>query len=390
VSSGPKVSVIINNFNYARFLTDAIDSVLAQTYSNLEVIVVDDGSTDSSIDVMAGYGDKIIPVLKENGGQGSAYNAGYAKSSGDLVCFLDADDTLLEDAIAATLEMYDPSDVVKIQWPMFVTDAAGTRDGRVTAVEPPPRGQLIERVVEEGPLYDFNYHTNCVYSRAFLDHVMPVPEPPYRNGADVYLTTLAPIYGVLETLSRPFGTYRLHGANNYADRPLDDERLRDYIRRFDLNAEHLAEHLRRAGRDDVDPDHWRATAFNYLWPTRLLAVRQHVERLVPRGGEFILIDGGEWGGSQPIAERRAVRVVERDGLYWGPPASDSEAIDEVERLFTRGAELLVLWWTCYWWEDAYPLLLDHLDTHAHRLVDTDAAVIFCRRPGRLGGADDVQ
>ena len=383
-----KASIIINNYNYARFLPDAIDSALAQTYRNLEVIVVDDGSTDSSADVIAGYGDKIIPILKENGGQGSAYNAGYAKSSGDLVCFLDADDTLHEDAIAATLEMYDPNDVVKIQWPMLVTDAAGTRDGRITAVEPPPRGQLIERTVEEGPLYDFNYHTNSVYSRAFLDQIMPVPEPPYRNGADVYLTTLAPVYGVLVTLPRPFGTYRLHGANNYAHRALDDERLRDYVRRFDLNAEHLAEHLRRVGRDDVDPDHWRANAFNYLWPTRLLKVRSHVARAVPRGGAFILIDGAEWGGAQPIAERHATRLMERDGEYWGPPAGDAEAIAEADRLHAAGAEVLVLWWTCFWWLDCYPGFIAWLEQRCQRVpdVEPEAAVIFRFNDDVVGAA----
>jgi glycosyltransferase involved in cell wall biosynthesis len=65
----PFVSILINNYNYGRFLQEAIDSALNQTYSPTEVIVVDDGSTDNSREIIASYGNKIIPVLKENGGQ---------------------------------------------------------------------------------------------------------------------------------------------------------------------------------------------------------------------------------------------------------------------------------------------------------------------------------
>jgi glycosyltransferase involved in cell wall biosynthesis len=68
----PLVSIIINNYNYGRFLPDAIASALRQTYERVEVLVVDDGSTDHSREVMTSYGDQIIPILKENGGQASA------------------------------------------------------------------------------------------------------------------------------------------------------------------------------------------------------------------------------------------------------------------------------------------------------------------------------
>ncbi len=68
MSSSQKVSIIINNYNYGRFLKEAIDSALNQTYSNTEVIVVDDGSTDNSHEIIAEYGKQIIPILKENRG----------------------------------------------------------------------------------------------------------------------------------------------------------------------------------------------------------------------------------------------------------------------------------------------------------------------------------
>ena len=103
----PLVSILINNHNYADFLGPAIDSALAQTYDNLEVIVVDDGSTDSSRQVILAYGDRIIPVMKSNGGQASAFNSGFAASRGDILCFLDADDLFLPNKVAAILEIFE-------------------------------------------------------------------------------------------------------------------------------------------------------------------------------------------------------------------------------------------------------------------------------------------
>jgi glycosyltransferase involved in cell wall biosynthesis len=90
--SRPLASILINNYNYARFLDEAIGSALGQTYPSKEIIVVDDGSTDNSREIISRYGDRIIPILKENGGQASAFNAGVARCQGDILCFLDSDD----------------------------------------------------------------------------------------------------------------------------------------------------------------------------------------------------------------------------------------------------------------------------------------------------------
>jgi glycosyltransferase involved in cell wall biosynthesis len=83
---------IISSYNYGPFLQERIDSVLNQTSQNVGVIVVDDGSTDNSREIIASYGDRIIPVLKANGGQGSAINAGVAVSQAEMISYLDAND----------------------------------------------------------------------------------------------------------------------------------------------------------------------------------------------------------------------------------------------------------------------------------------------------------
>ena len=107
MANQPLVSIVINNYNYGRFLRDAIDSALNQTYDHTETIVVDDGSTDNSREIIAGYGDRIIPVLKENGGQNSAFDAGFVASSGSIVCFLDSDDVFFSSKVGRIVEVLE-------------------------------------------------------------------------------------------------------------------------------------------------------------------------------------------------------------------------------------------------------------------------------------------
>ncbi len=103
-----RVSIIIPNYNYAAYVGAAIESVLAQTYKNFEIIVVNNGSVDNSLEIIKGFGQKIILINQPNMGQSGARNAGLAKSTGELLAFLDADDlwepTKLEKQIALLRE----------------------------------------------------------------------------------------------------------------------------------------------------------------------------------------------------------------------------------------------------------------------------------------------
>jgi glycosyltransferase involved in cell wall biosynthesis len=89
---------------HSSFLKEAIDSALNQTYCPSEVIVVDDGSTDNSREIIARYVNKIILMLKKKGGQASAFNVGFAASRGDIICFLDSDDAFLPEKVAEVVD----------------------------------------------------------------------------------------------------------------------------------------------------------------------------------------------------------------------------------------------------------------------------------------------
>ncbi|HKT90414.1 MAG TPA: glycosyltransferase family A protein, partial [Candidatus Sulfotelmatobacter sp.] len=90
----PAVSVLIDTFNHERFIEEAVVSVLEQDFagSETEILVVDDGSTDRTPEILRKFAPRVRVLTKANGGQGSAFNAGIAEARGEIVAFLDGDD----------------------------------------------------------------------------------------------------------------------------------------------------------------------------------------------------------------------------------------------------------------------------------------------------------
>jgi glycosyltransferase involved in cell wall biosynthesis len=128
-----RVSVIIPNYNYSQYLGEAIDSVLAQTYSPIEIIVVDDGSTDGSREVLESYGDRVTAIFQQNAGVSAARNNGVSQSHGEFVAFLDADDAWLPAKVELQMQVF--------------ADDAGIGLSHVGVVEIDGRGnRLVERI----------------------------------------------------------------------------------------------------------------------------------------------------------------------------------------------------------------------------------------------------
>src|SRR5690606_24677253 len=123
-NNAPLISVIIPNFNYEAYVGAAIDSALQLDWPRVEIIVVDDGSTDGSRAVLARYGSRIRTILQENAGQLVACNRGFAASSGDIVIFLDSDDVLHRSLARELAAVWTPR-VSKVQVQMRTIDAHG-------------------------------------------------------------------------------------------------------------------------------------------------------------------------------------------------------------------------------------------------------------------------
>jgi glycosyltransferase involved in cell wall biosynthesis len=128
----PRVSVVIPTYNRARLLVEAIDSVLAQNYPRLEVIVVDDGSTDETPAVVAGYGTAVRFFRQANAGAAHARNRGIELATGELVAFLDSDDLYLPGKLLEQARQFqaDPALVMVYGWFSILDDQGRTRLGR--------------------------------------------------------------------------------------------------------------------------------------------------------------------------------------------------------------------------------------------------------------------
>jgi len=214
-----RVSIIISNYNYGRFVEAAINSALSQTYPYCEVIVVDDGSTDQSRDVIRKFESRTVIILQNNCGQSAALNKGFAQCSGDLVAFLDSDDLLDTDAIRRIVLAWKP-DYSKIQFPLRIIDAEGVPNGLVMPTVALSEGDVRSELLSTG-YYITSPTSGNVFSRAFLSRVMPMPEKgfPHGNGqecalpGDSYLSIHAAFWGNIGSFQRALGAYRVHGTN---------------------------------------------------------------------------------------------------------------------------------------------------------------------------------
>lgn len=215
IPDNPLVSILINNYNYGHFLSEAIDSALAQTYQNCEVIVVDDGSTDNSREIIASYGDKIIAVFKENGGQASAFNTGFAASRGSIICFLDSDDIFMPEKATKIVKAFaNHPDCSWFFHPLHYTDI-------------PQQISLENKDSSDIKTYDLRSYfqsgkikgklpsivpatSGLCFTRSFLELILPMPEVGRISTNDNYLkyTAIALCKGL--TIERKLGTLRIH------------------------------------------------------------------------------------------------------------------------------------------------------------------------------------
>lgn len=245
-SDFPLVSIVVSNYNYGRFLPAAIDSALEQCYSNCEVIVVDDGSTDNSREVALSYADQVLPVFKANEGQGSAINAGFERSHGEIVIFLDADDVLLPDTAQGVVEAFRvEQNVAKVMYRMEVIDAAGRLTGRI---KPHPHLPLRSGDLRRHMLtFPFDMTWMATSGNAFaawvLREILPIPEEDFPILADFYLSHLAPLFGPVTFLRDVGAYYRVHGTNSHEQLSIDVELA--HIRRNLLYAQRTCFYIKQ-------------------------------------------------------------------------------------------------------------------------------------------------
>ena len=373
---GPIFSIIINNYNYGRFLGDAIESAIAQTYPATEVIVVDDGSTDDSHDIIKRYENYIVTVLKENGGQASCFNAGFQVCKGEYILFLDADDYLDTTAAEKAVAAFSNDSIVKVHWPLWKVDHEKKMTGKTVPDDTLIEGDLREQLIQFGPGKcggppNSPPTSGNAWSRNFLEKVLPVPEGSFRLGADHYLFLLAPLFGEIKSIQQPLGYYRVHGAND----TLRPDYLKTFFQRFEEGCTILSQFLQKQGIH-IEPSSWPRDH----WYHQVHDDMNAIARLIPEDKSFILIDEDHWSAGSEILGRKRMRFSENKGQYWGPPASDEAAIEELEQDRKLGATHIVFTWPAFWWLEHYKGFHSHLQSHFPCVLHTDRLIAYQLSP----------
>ncbi len=215
----PAISVLINNYNYGRFIGRAIDSALAQKGPRAEIIVVDDGSSDQSRAMLAPYSDRVTLIFQENRGQAAAINAAVRASVGEILCFLDADDWWGPEKLASVSAAFtadaDTSLVYHRLQPAF-------SDGTPT-LKPIPRtlcsGDLSPWLSRSAGCWPFPMTSAIAVRRTAWNVAGGIPEQ-FRISADFWLAGIYPFLGRVAALPGALGFYRIHDNTWY--RPVDD------------------------------------------------------------------------------------------------------------------------------------------------------------------------
>jgi glycosyltransferase involved in cell wall biosynthesis len=182
--NNPLVSVIIPVYNGTNYLREAIESVLAQTYTNYEILVVDDGSTDATWDIIQSYGARVRGIRKENGGVASALNQGIREAKGDYIAWLSHDDLFLPEKLERQVNFLREFKHFKACYTdYYLTDAIGRI---LSEIKTPwyPREQTIRALF--GDMYISG--STILIDRACFDHVGLFSESlRYTQDAEMWL-----------------------------------------------------------------------------------------------------------------------------------------------------------------------------------------------------------
>jgi glycosyltransferase involved in cell wall biosynthesis len=223
------ISVLLDNYNYAKYLPDVIESVLNQTYKNFELIIVDDGSSDNSKNIIEQYTKKdkrIKPIFKKNEGQASAFNEGFKNCNGKIICFLDSDDKFLPDKLQKIKEIYEKG------YEYIVNDY-----------------KIIGNYNYNGPYYPYGgYNMFLVYyltffagsptsnisiSKKLANQIFPIPyEDFFKIRADDVIVFISNLITEMFFIDEQLTEYRIHGDNLFAcnnSDTLKDKFYRDYM-----------------------------------------------------------------------------------------------------------------------------------------------------------------
>lgn len=210
--AAPVVTVLINSYNYGRLIEEAIDSVLSQDLPSdqVEILLVDDGSTDDTAERVEKYGSRIRYFYKPNGGQGSALNFGFRHATGGIIALLDADDYFLPGKLRRLVHEFQSNRELGMVYHSLLELQMGSGTLHETGIVP-VSGFIVH---DKSKLLTYVlYPTSCLaFRRSLLQQILPMPESITLQ-ADTYLTLLMPLLAPVLAIPEALAVYRVHGHN---------------------------------------------------------------------------------------------------------------------------------------------------------------------------------
>jgi len=211
--SQPRITALINTYNYGRFIEEALESVLAQDFpaAEMEILVVDDGSTDDTRDRVAKFGGRVRYFWKSNGGQSSAVNLGYEQAHGKIIALLDADDVWLPQKVRRVVETFDRHPGCGL-----VLHKRSMWDGPDGLINEDPDLPVLSGAFPPTSEDLLRYGTTSTSALTFrkqaASQLFPIPEG-LRLLTDSYLQALLLLSTPVAILNEPLTKYRLHASN---------------------------------------------------------------------------------------------------------------------------------------------------------------------------------
>ena len=224
-----RVSVLIDTYNHERFIERAITSVLEQDMpmDGVEIVVVDDGSTDRTPEIIRRFEPRVLLLQKPNGGQASAFNTGFARLKGEIIALLDGDDWWEPQKLRLVLDTFrDNPGIGTIGTALNEVDTEGKH---LRLVSPYFPDAFFLRTMQEGiqfrSLMTYMGTSRLALRRTVLEEILPIPEDLVIE-ADEYLATLAVAISGGRVIDRALTNYRYHSGNLYQYGKFDLERAR--------------------------------------------------------------------------------------------------------------------------------------------------------------------
>lgn len=250
----PTVTALIDTYNYGRFVEEAIESVLAQDSpaDRLEILVVDDGSTDDTRARVEKYAGRVRYLYKPNGGQASAFNLGLSAATGDIVALLDGDDYWLPGKlrrVVSEFEAHPQSGLVYHPLRELRSSTGELRDAGFDEVSGNVAGDT-RKILQ----FTAAQTTGLAFRKQFVRQLLPLNEALVID-ADAVLTALIIFLAPVVAIPEPLAVYRIHGANLFfeSSQQADGQRLARRIAMLKIVLDEIDRWLLSHGYDLAQP-----------------------------------------------------------------------------------------------------------------------------------------